>query len=115
MTPAYKILTAGEWAAVPPDGAGGEDGQIYRARVMNPVPADSMQRGEKPFIRNWGTQSAQRWSPDGKSIVFTGTLGTMSRDEAEDVLHVTQDRQREKADDDSGGAPLLGTEAPQGP
>lgn len=47
-----------------------KDGQIYRARILNPLPADSMQRGEKPFIKAWGRQSNPRWSPDGRKIAF---------------------------------------------
>ena len=47
-----------------------KEGQIYRARVANPVPADSMQRGEKPFIKTWGRNSNPRWSPDGSRIAF---------------------------------------------
>ena len=29
-----------------------------------------MDRGEEPFIKAWGTNSAPRWSPDGKQIAF---------------------------------------------
>jgi dipeptidyl-peptidase-4 len=47
-----------------------KDGQIYTARVANPAPADSMQRGEKPFIKAWGRQSNPRWSPDGSKLAF---------------------------------------------
>jgi dipeptidyl-peptidase-4 len=47
-----------------------KEGQIYVARVANPVPSDSMQRGEKPFIKTWGRNSNPRWSPDGSKVAF---------------------------------------------
>lgn len=47
------------------------DGQIYRARVIQPAGADSVDRGLKPFIKAWGSQSSPSWSPDGSRIAFT--------------------------------------------
>jgi dipeptidyl-peptidase 4 len=47
-----------------------KDGQIYRTRVSPTRPLTEMDRGEKPFIREWGTNSAPAWSPDGKRIAF---------------------------------------------
>jgi len=46
------------------------DGQIYRARVTAAAGADSVDRGLKPFIKEWGSQSGPRWSPDGSRIAF---------------------------------------------
>ena len=46
------------------------DGQIYRARVTPGAAPDSMDRGLKPFIKEWGSQSNPRWSPDGSRIAF---------------------------------------------
>ena len=50
-----------------------KDGQIHRAKVTPVKPAAEMDRGEKPFIREWGTQSAPQWSPDGRKIAFVST------------------------------------------
>ena len=41
------------------------DGQIYRAAVTPAKPATAMDRGEKPFISEWGTNGNPVWSPDG--------------------------------------------------
>ena len=49
------------------------DGQIYRAAVSRAAQTDSMSRGLKPFIREWGSQSSPRWSPDGSHIAFVST------------------------------------------
>ena len=46
---------------------------IHRAKVTPTRPPGEMDRGEKPFIKEWGTQSAPRWSPDGKKIAFVST------------------------------------------
>ncbi len=66
-------LAVGAAPEIAPDGSSvifARDGQVYRARVTGVKPADPMDRGEAPFIKSWGTNSAPRFSPDGKFISF---------------------------------------------
>ncbi len=50
-----------------------KNGEIYRAKVTPVKPASEMDRGEKPFIDEWGVQSNPKFSPDGKKIAFVST------------------------------------------
>ena len=66
-------VAVGAAPALSPDGRAVlyvKDGQIYRAPVVAVTPSTAMDRGEKPFIREWGRQSNPRWSPDGRKIAF---------------------------------------------
>lgn len=70
--PAWRV-TEGSNPELSPDGKWvlfTKDGQIYRAAVDKAAQTDSMSRGLKPFIKEWGSQSNPRWSPDGARIAF---------------------------------------------
>jgi dipeptidyl-peptidase-4 len=56
-----------------PDGSAvlfARDGQIHRATTSQTRPSSPRDRGEEPFITAWGTNTAPRWSPDGRYISF---------------------------------------------
>ena len=69
---AWKIAE-GAAPELAPDGSAvlfARNGQIYRAKTSQARPAAPRDRGEAPFITAWGTNSAPRWSPDGRYISF---------------------------------------------
>ncbi|MEJ7810809.1 MAG: prolyl oligopeptidase family serine peptidase [Gemmatimonadaceae bacterium] len=69
--PAWRVAVGGA-PELSPDGRHVlyvKDGQIYRARVT-PGAATPMDTGAVTFIKEWGQQSAPRWSPDGSKIAF---------------------------------------------
>ena len=71
---AWRVVDAAN-PELAPDGSSllfVKDGQIYRTRVTR-GPLTAMDRGERPFIKEWGTQSAPKWSPDGSKIAFVST------------------------------------------
>ena len=71
-TSAFRIAEGGS-PELSPDGRFVlyvKDGQIYRARVSTAAQASEIDKGEKPFITAWGTNSNPVWSPDGSKIAF---------------------------------------------
>ena len=48
-----------------------KEGQIYRVASRQTAKTSAKDKGEKPFIKEWGTNGNPRWSPDGTMIAFT--------------------------------------------
>jgi dipeptidyl-peptidase-4 len=78
---AWRLVETSATPVLSPDGRTvlyTKDGQIYRVRTAQNVVRDSMDRGLKPFIRAWGTNSNPVWSPDGSKIAFVSNRGDHS-------------------------------------
>lgn len=67
-------LAEGQSGVISPNGryvAFAKDGQIYRVPASRAAPrASDVDKGLKPFIRIWGSNSNPTWSPDSRKIAF---------------------------------------------
>ena len=72
---AWRVVDAAN-PEIAPDGSSilfVKEGQIYRAKLTPVKPATEVDRGEKPFITEWGVQNDPKWSFDGRKIAFVST------------------------------------------
>jgi dipeptidyl aminopeptidase/acylaminoacyl peptidase len=56
-----------------PDGTAvlfARDGQIFRYKVTAAAAANSVDKGDKPYVTAWGSNSDPQWSPDGRKFAF---------------------------------------------
>jgi dipeptidyl-peptidase 4 len=69
-------LAEGQNGVLSPDGryvAYAKDGQIYRVPTAQTLRVNDIDKGLKPYIRIWGTNSNPTWSPDSRKIAFVSS------------------------------------------
>ena len=73
--PAWRVAAGGN-PRLSPDGKWVlfvKDSQIYRAAVNLAAQVSDVDKGLKPFIKEWGVQGEPEWSPNGSKIAWVST------------------------------------------